>query len=73
MKWTKEVPKTSAYYWAKPKGQDMWLDACPEIVYLYFDGHWSVYRPGLKEHFSVSSIAEWSDEYIPILEFEEEL
>ena len=65
MKWTTEVPKMASYYWAKPNNPDSWLDSTPEIVYLYFDGKWSVIRPGEEKNYPVSSIAEWSDEPIP--------
>lgn len=39
---------TSGYYFATPRGDDDCLDALTyEIVYLYFDGRWSIARPGL--------------------------
>ena len=40
-----------SHYWAaKPKDPDDILDGWAyEIVYVYFDGKWSVYRPGIKK------------------------
>ena len=36
----------SGYYWTKHKDKNSWLDCSPEIVYVYFDGKYSVFRPG---------------------------
>lgn len=39
---------TSGYYVASPVDDDDCLDALPyEIVYLYYDGNWSIVRPGM--------------------------
>jgi len=72
MKWVKEVPKISAYYWAKYKDEDDWLDGIPEIVYLCFNGHWYVYRPGYLNKFPVTDFVAWSNKYIENKELEDE-
>ena len=62
MRWVQECPKKSAYYWAIAKNQDSWLDgSAAEVVYLYFDGKWSVMRPAEKERESPTNFAWWSD------------
>lgn len=53
----------SAYYWAKYKNEEDWLDGIPEMVYLYYDGKYSVYRPGIREKFNISDFTSWSDEH----------
>lgn len=58
--WKKDHPKISAYYWAVPKDERDWLDGTPEIVYVYFDGKWSVFRPGMKEASKFEDFLAWS-------------
>ena len=57
--WTQEPPKISAYYWVIPKNRDDWLDSSPEAAYLYFDGKYSVARPGKWQHSPVEDIEWW--------------
>lgn len=59
MHWTKDHPKISAYYWALPNNKDDWLDCSPEVVYVYFDGKWSVIRPGIEKRSKFEDFSLW--------------
>ncbi len=59
MNWTTTTPTASAYYWAVPKDRDDWLDGTPEVVYLYYDGKRSVFRPGDEKRFPLDVFSHW--------------
>ena len=67
MKWTKEIPTKAEYYWAIPKDKDNWLDGSPEIVKVYFNGKWMVFRPACSKVYHFDDFVAWSDEFIPLL------
>jgi hypothetical protein len=58
--WTDKRPKYAEYYWALYKDKDSWLDFSPEIVKVYFDGHWRVFRPGDNESYYISEFLYWA-------------
>lgn len=57
--WTTDPPQYSAYYWAVPENRASWLDCSPEVVYVYFDGKWSVARPGKHRHDRIEDFTHW--------------
>jgi hypothetical protein len=59
MIWIKTAPKLCGYYHAIPRNRDDWLDAVPEIVYVYFDGKWSAIRPGISRGALLSDFGYW--------------
>jgi hypothetical protein len=59
--WMIIPPKLSGYYHAIPVHRDSRLDGNPiEVVYLYFDGRWSVCRPGMNKHAALAEFSHWS-------------
>lgn len=64
-RWLPEPPKhrdcyRGGYYHVIPKDRDTWLDGGPtEVVYLYFDGKWSVIRPGESKHDPIDAFSHW--------------
>ena len=64
MNWTKDKPKIAEYYWAIYKDADDLLDGSPEIVKVYLDGHWQVFRPGETKKYQLEDFEWWSDKMI---------
>jgi hypothetical protein len=59
--WTIIPPKISGYYHAIPVDGYSRLDGeFIEVVYLYFDGRWSVCRPGMNKHAALTEFSHWS-------------
>ena len=68
MRWTTNIPTKAEYYWAVPKDRDSMLDNTPEIVKVYFNGKWMVFRPACSRCYHFDDFALWSAEFIPFLE-----
>lgn len=64
--WKSEPPTIAGYYQALPKDRDSWLDGTPEIVYVIFDGHWHVLRPGCYKHYKFTDFIGWGEQmFVP--------
>jgi hypothetical protein len=47
-RWSTDVPTThGCYYAAVPVDRRSWATSGPEVVFLFFDGKYSVGRPGV--------------------------
>ncbi len=64
MFWTNKKPTFADYYWAIPKDRNTMLDASPEIVKVYYDGKWKVFRPGDNRQYKIEDFEQWSNTYI---------
>lgn len=59
--WSTYPPDRSGYYFAVPAERGDWLDGtAPEVVYLYFNGKWSVVRPGYLKGYPFEAFTHWS-------------
>lgn len=56
---TGPMPKLQGYFFATPKDSRDWLCGIPEVVYVYFDGKWSVIRPGESRGAYLNDFTHW--------------